>query len=104
MNITNLSSFQQEILKQEIEIIDKTIARIDQIQQSMKNWCITIWGGSLYLVVQYLGKSYLLVLLTAIIPLLFGFIDVVWKRQILKVSYRSEEHTSELQSRGLISY
>src|ERR1043165_2560529 len=91
MNITNLSSFQQEILKQEIEIIDKTIARIDQIQQSMKNWCITIWGGSLYLVVQYLGKSYLLVLLTAIIPLLFGFIDVVWKRQILKVSYREKK-------------
>ena len=37
MNLNNLSPFQQEILKQEIEIIDKTIARIDQIQQSMKN-------------------------------------------------------------------
>src|ERR1044072_8001018 len=90
-NIHNLSAFQQEILKQEIEIIDKTIARIDQIQQSMKNWCITIWGGSLYLIVQYLDKSYSMILFTAIIPLLFGYIDVVWKRQILKVSYREKK-------------
>jgi hypothetical protein len=90
-NIHNLSTFQQEILKQEIEIIDKTISRIDQIQQSMKNWAITIWGGSLYLIVQYLDKSYIMILLTAIIPLLFGYIDVVWKRQILKVSYREKK-------------
>ena len=90
-NLYNLSVFQQDILKQEIEIIDKTIARIDQIQQSMKNWAITIWGGSLYLIVQYLDKSYSMILLTAIIPLLFGYIDVVWKRQILKVSYREKK-------------
>ena len=83
MNINNLSPFQQDILKQEIEFIDKTIARIDQIQQSMKNWTITIWGGSLYLIVQYLDKSYVMILATAIIPLLFEYIDVVWKQQIV---------------------
>jgi len=91
MNINDLSSIKQEILKQEIEIIDKTIARIDQIQQSVKNWAITIWGGSLYLIVQYLDKSCVMILATAIIPLLFGYIDVVWKRQILKVSYRQKK-------------
>lgn len=57
----------------------------------MKNWAITIWGGSLYLIVQYLNKSWIMILATAIIPLLFGYIDVVWKRQILKVSYRQKK-------------
>ena len=87
MTFNNLAPYQQEILKQEIHIIDKTIARIDQIQQSMKNWAITLWGRSLYFVVQYLNKSLSLIMLTAIIPFLFAYIDVVWKQQILKVSY-----------------
>jgi hypothetical protein len=56
-NVNSLSAFQEDILKQEVEIIDKTIARVDQIQQSMKNWCITIWGGGLYLIAQYLNIS-----------------------------------------------
>jgi hypothetical protein len=32
-----------------------------------------------------------LILLIAIIPLLFGYIDVVWEKQILKVSYRQRK-------------
>ena len=91
MPLNYISIFQQDILKQEIDIIDKTIARIDMIQQSMKNWTIAIWGGSLTLIVHYIDRSYPMILLTAIIPLLFGYIDVVWKRQILKVSYRQKK-------------
>ena len=93
MSINNFSSFQQEILKQEIEIIDKTIARIDQIQQSMKNWAIGLWGGSLAFIIRYIkpDKPFAMILLTAIIPLLFGYIDVIWKQQILKVSYRQRK-------------
>jgi hypothetical protein len=87
----SLSAFQQDILKQEVEIIDRTIARIDQIQQTMKNWCITIWGGSLYLIIKHFDKSYVMILITAIIPLLFGYIDIIWKQQILKVSYRERK-------------
>ena len=91
ITINSLSPFQQDIIKQEVEIIDKTISRIDQIQQAMKNWCITIWGGSLYLVIEHLDKSYLIILITAIIPLSFGYIDIVWKQQILKVTYRERK-------------
>jgi len=90
-NANNLSAFQQDILKQEVEIIDRTIARIDQIQQSMKNWCITIWGGSLYLIIEHFNQSYVMILITAIIPFLFAYIDIVWKQQILKVSYRERK-------------
>jgi hypothetical protein len=90
-SINDISDFQKDLLKQEIDIIDKTINRIDQIQQSMKNWTITLWGGSLYFVMQYFKESNSIVMLTAIIPLLFGYIDVVWKRQILKVSYRQKK-------------
>lgn len=86
----NLTEFQKEILKQEIDLIDKTIARIDHIQLSMKNWTIVIWGGSLYLIVEHLNTSGLLILLTAIIPFLFGYMDLIWRRQLLKVSYREK--------------
>jgi hypothetical protein len=90
-SLSDLSDFQKDILKQEIEIIDKTISRIDQIQQSMKNWTISLWGGGLYFVMQYFKESNSVVMLTAIIPLLFGYIDVVWKQQTLKVSYRQKK-------------
>ena len=85
-----LNEFQKEILKQEINLIDKTIARIDHIQLSMKNWAIVIWGGSLYLIVEHLDRSGRLILLTAIIPLLFGYMDLNWHRQLLKVRYREK--------------
>jgi hypothetical protein len=32
-----------------------------------------------------------MILLTAVIPLLFGYIDVVWEKQMLKVSYREKK-------------
>lgn len=87
----DLNDFQKELLKQEIELIDKTIARIDHIQINMQNWAILIWGGSLFLIVQHLDQSWLLILLTAVIPCLFGFLDVIWRRQLLKVNYREKK-------------
>jgi hypothetical protein len=87
-NINTLTDFEKDILKQEIDLIDKTVTRIDHIHLSLKNWTIVIWGGSLYLVTQYLGKSIPLTLLTAIIPFLFGIIDLTWVKQLLIVGFR----------------
>lgn len=86
-----LSDFQKEILKKELDLIDNTLGRIDTIQMSLKNWCIVIWGGSLYLVTEFFDKSSTLFLLTALIPALFGYLDLLWKRQILKATYREEK-------------
>lgn len=83
-----LSKCQFDLLKQEIELIDKAIARIDHIQLSMKNWAIVVWGGSLYLIVEHINRSGMLILLTAIIPFLFGYMDLIWRQQLLKVNYR----------------
>ena len=58
----------QYILNRKRRSLIKPIARIDQIQQSIKNWAISIWGGSLYLIIQYLNKSGVMILTTAIIP------------------------------------
>jgi hypothetical protein len=86
----DLTPFQQEILKKEIDLIDQTIERIDKIQLSMKNWTVLIWGGSLFLIVENMDDPRPLVLLTILIPLLFGYLDLLWKRQILIVSYREQ--------------
>lgn len=90
-SIKELTEFEKDILKQEIDLIDKTISRIDHIQLTLKNWAVVIWGGSLYLVTQHLGKSGSLVLLTAIIPFMFGTLDLFWARQMLVVNYREEK-------------
>ena len=89
--VGDLTDFETDILRQEIDLIDKTIARIDQIQIALKGWAITVWGGSLFLVAQHLEESGILILLTAIIPLLFGMLDLIWAKQILIVNYRQEK-------------
>jgi hypothetical protein len=37
--------FQLDLLKTEIDIIDKAISRLDGITQTIKNWAIAIWTG-----------------------------------------------------------
>ena len=86
-----LNDFQKEILKKELDVIDNIFGKIDTIQMSLKNRCILIWGGSLYLISEHLGKSPRLILMTGIVPLLFGYLDLTWKKQILKAKYREEK-------------
>jgi hypothetical protein len=91
MNAENLSIFQKDILRQEIELIDRAIARIDHIQLSLKNWSVVIWGGSLYLVTKDLDLPGVIVMMTALIPVMFGILDLIWTRQLLIVGYRQEK-------------
>jgi hypothetical protein len=97
--LKELTPFQQELLKQEIDLIDRTISRIDHIQLTLRNWTVVIWGGSLFLIAEHLGKSGQLILLTAIIPFLFGMLDLIWTIQMLKVNFR-EERISEFINSG----
>ena len=90
-NQENLTEFEKDILKQEIDLVDKAVARIDEIQMRLKNWCIAVWGGSLFLVAKDLGNPPYLILLTAVVPVLFGISDIIWAKQMLIVNFREEK-------------
>ena len=87
-SIVGLTDFEKDLIKQEIDLIDKTITRIDHIHLTLKNWSVIIWGGSLYLIAEHLDQSEKLILLTAIIPFMFGLFDLIWVKQLLIVGYR----------------
>jgi hypothetical protein len=85
--------YQLDCLKIEIDLIDRAIARFDQITQTTKNWAVVTWTGSIALV---LGRAEIrkYIILTAVLPLLFWFIDAWWrllqKRSILRQQKISE--------------
>lgn len=77
----NAESFKYrlEMLRMEVELIDRIIARFDQYTQTTKNWAIVIWAGSIALSLSSVDlRKY--IILTAILPLLFWFIDAWWRR------------------------
>jgi hypothetical protein len=72
-------TYQLELLKMEIEITNEIIGRMDEITQTTKNWAIVTWAGSIALA---LGEPTLraYIALTAVLPLLFWYIDAYWRR------------------------
>lgn len=85
---TESLKYQLDILKDELEYIHSTIARMDEITQTTKNWAILVWGGSILLV---LGdpalRGYLF--FTALSPLLFWYIDGRWRYLQRRSSFRA---------------
>lgn len=71
--------YQLDILKMELESIDRIIARMDEITQTTKNWAVVTWTGSIGIA---LGSPDLrkYIILTAILPLLFWYMDAQWRR------------------------
>lgn len=71
--------YRLSILMKEIELTDKAIERIDDITQTVKNWAIITWAGSISI---FLGNNELrkFLIFTAILPLLFWMSDVIWRR------------------------
>ena len=71
--------FQLEMLKKELDHLNSSIDKIDNITQSIKYWTIGLWGGAIVLA---LGKDNETThfhghyLSTTVIPLLFWFIDL----------------------------
>src|SRR5438128_668129 len=70
--------YQLDFLKLEFNAINEAIRRIDQTTQGTKNWAIGVWAGSMGLSLAHADlRNY--VPLTAIVPLMFWFIDAYWR-------------------------
>ena len=75
---TQCFNYQLDFLKLEYESINEIIKRVDEITQTIKNWTLLIWAGSLSLA---LGQTNFrqFVILTAVLPLPFWFVDAWWR-------------------------
>ncbi len=71
--------YQLEFLKLEFDSINDAISRIDETTQGTKNWAVIVWAGSLGISLGNLELRHYAGL-TAMIPLLFWFIDGQWRR------------------------
>ncbi|MCA9926510.1 MAG: hypothetical protein KC421_29275 [Anaerolineales bacterium] len=79
--------YRLQTLTFEIQYIERSIARLDEITQTTKYWAILIWTGSISLLI---GRQNLneYVLFTSVIPLLFWLIDARWRFWLGYFSYR----------------
>jgi len=82
--LVDVSSFQEksfnyqlECLKLEIDLVDREITRMETITQNVKNFSIVTWAGGITV---FLGQDALrkYVIFTALLPLLFWFVDAWW--------------------------
>ncbi|PYG86641.1 hypothetical protein LY28_02860 [Ruminiclostridium sufflavum DSM 19573] len=106
--------YQLDILKNEINSTNDVINQINTITQSIKNWAITVWTGSIALILiksQYDLKKF--VIFTCVIPLLFWVVDGMWRRHQSRMIYRitliskflnSEDFKESFQKSKLINF
>jgi hypothetical protein len=75
------------MLKKELDFIDSSIRKIDDIGNSIKNWAILSWTGAIATI---LGKPelYRYVAFAAIPPLLFMLLDAHWRKIQRRFIYR----------------
>jgi hypothetical protein len=80
-------AFRLEMLKKELDFIDSSIRKIDDIGNSIKNWAVLAWTGSIAVI---LGKPelYRYVLFSAIPPLIFMILDAHWRKIQRRFMYR----------------
>ena len=85
------------ILKRELDTIDSSIRKIDEIGNSIKNWAILAWTGSGAAI---LGKPELhdYVLFTAAPPLIFMFVDAHWRKVQRRFMWRQYQISDYLNS------
>jgi hypothetical protein len=95
-----LFEVQLDMLKVEIQAIDETIARMDEITKNVKQWAIALWtvsvGGAMKdpALAPYVGA-------TAAVPLLFWLVDT-WHRRIQrKFIWRTTQISTFLNDGGL---
>lgn len=83
-------AYQLEFLKLEYESISEIIKRIDEMTQKNKEWAILVWAGSVSLAISQPSlRRY--VFLTAVLPVLFWFIDAWWRRTQRTCIFRIEK-------------
>lgn len=94
-------ALQIEFLKLEFQAINEVIKRIDGITQTTKNWAVLIWAGSMSL---SLGQPRMrhYVLITAVLPLPFWFVDGWWRSIQRSCIYRSRKISEFLNGPNLV--
>ena len=88
--------FQLDLIKQELQTLQTTIDKFDDLTQKCKNWTILLWGSAVILALggkeqtDFKGGF----IFTVIIPLLFWILDAWWRRNqrmfIFRMSLISE--------------
>jgi hypothetical protein len=81
--------YQLDFLKLEFDTINKSVERIDGITQTVKNWAVGAWAGSI--AVLFNAKRPDLIGLTAVLPLVFWFADAWWRGIQRSFIFRSEK-------------
>lgn len=93
--------FQLDVLKMEMQGLEKIIGRLDEMAQATKNWTITIWTGSLAIALSQSDfRKYALI--TAVAPLLFWYIDAYFRRLQRRSIFRGQKISEFLNSHKLV--
>jgi hypothetical protein len=93
--------YQLDLLKMEIEIIDKAIARLDDITQTTKNYAIVIWVGLITVALADLDfRQY--TIFTVLVPLLFWVLDARWRYFLRGFIFRQDKIAEFLNSEKLV--
>lgn len=94
-------SYLLEILKIEIELINKSMEHIIGNTQSLKNWAILTWTGSIALILGQVDlRKYFII--TAIPPFLFWYVDAWWRSLQSRYAYRATEISQFLNGENLV--
>jgi len=92
--------YQLQTLTLEMQYIERSIARLDEITQTTKYWAILIWSGSMSLI---LGQQSLrqYAIFASVIPFLFWLIDARWRYWLGYFAYRQGKISEFINSDAL---
>jgi len=93
-------NFRLEILKKELDSINTSMKKIDDIGNSIKNWAILIWAGSISAILSKTNLHNYMVF-TAVLPLVFMVTDAYWRQIQRRFSYRQKQIANFLNSKKL---
>ena len=93
--------FQLELLKTEIDLVERSIERDESRAQNVKNFAIAAWGTSIALFVGQ-GDLRKFAIFTVLIPLLFWLVDAWWTKLRMGVHVRAQKIRDFVNSPNLI--
>lgn len=94
---TQRFQYQLDCLKLEMEMIERIIARMDETTQGIKNWAIVTWAGSIGLLLKDPDlRKY--IIFTVVLPLIFWYLDGIWRKLQRRSVYRNEKIMDFLNS------
>lgn len=91
-SMSQIKNYKYDLLLKEIDLIDGTIKNLDDIIYKTKNYAFLFWSGSIFLVTGMDkfqdNKISLLIILTAIIPIMFWTMNYFWYKHLRFTSQR----------------